>query len=169
MSEKQKPKVRLPAGLPKRVNLHAAEVGRRKMSLKRALMRWLRETHGDSLKGDEPEPDEESVSPLDSAETIAPPRVSIDDPARRGMPQAYLEGLSDIDFRILTILAHTDQVAARWEIQARHTGELCGVSATDRVVDFSGMTTVTFEGDTAIEEWTYWDLPKMMEQIGATP
>lgn len=85
------------------------------------------------------------------------------------MPRVYLEGLSDIDFRIVGALSHTNVVAARWNIQARHTAELFGVPPTNRAVDFSGMTTVRFEGNTATEEWTYWDLPKMMEQIGATP
>lgn len=105
--------------------------------------------------------------------------VTISEPPSTGMPRTYLQGLSDIELTISHQITHPPEVATRWEVNGRHTGTLLGRPATGDDVTVTGVTVVKFaetpEDDgrkivyTAIEEWTCWDLPAVLEQIGANP
>jgi predicted ester cyclase len=85
------------------------------------------------------------------------------------MSREYLDGISSVDFKVVGQLAQVDIAASRWELIGMHTGELLGVAGTGREVEFMGMTIVKVEDNQATEEWTYWDLPGLMKQIGLTP
>jgi SnoaL-like polyketide cyclase len=146
---------------------HFNRLDRRKRMLMLVMSHWLHEIHGDPIKGD-PRPDpsgpeEEAPDPSE----LPMERARIEDPERRAMPRSYMDGISNVDFKVVGQLAQANIAASRWEIIAMHTGDLFGVPATGRELDFAGMTIVKFEGDMATEEWTYWDLPRVMEQIGA--
>jgi predicted ester cyclase len=130
------------------------------------MSQWLHEIHGDPIRGDPPpEPDEDAPDPAERPLK----RAKIEDPARRAMARSYMDGISNVDFKVVGQLAQENIAASRWEVIAMHTGDLFGVPASGRELDFAGMTIVKFDGDMATEEWTYWDLPHLMEQIGAKP
>jgi predicted ester cyclase len=105
--------------------------------------------------------------------------VTIEEPVRRGMPMTYLDSLSDIEFTATGQVAKDLAVVTRWEVNGKHTGELLGVPPSGRHVTLTGMTMVKFDEEIrtdgqgrasrALEEWTYWDLPSLAEQIGAKP
>ena len=82
------------------------------------------------------------------------------------MSRAYLDGISDMDFKVEASSPRPTR-GVRWEVHATHSGELLGVPPTGRELEFFGMTIIKFVDDQATEEWTYWDLPALMEQIGA--
>ena len=103
-------------------------------------------------------------------------KVSFDDVVHRGMPLAYLDGLSDVAISARGQTTKDRTVVTRWEVHGRHTGELLGVPPTGRDVTTSGMTVVKFDEvadedgqrvSRALEAWTYWDVPTVAEQIGA--
>ena len=97
--------------------------------------------------------------------------------AHRGMPLTYLEGLSDVIFTVRGQATKDLTVVTRWEVHGLHTAEMLGVPPTGRDVTTHGMTLVRFDQNPnpdapgrlsrALEEWTYWDLPALAEQIGA--
>jgi hypothetical protein len=96
---------------------------------------------------------------------------------RLGMPLSYLDGLSDVIFTIRGQATKDLTVVTRWEVHGLHTGELLGVPPTGRDVTTHGMTLIRFDQGPnpdgpgrlshALEEWTYWDLPALAQQIGA--
>ena len=93
------------------------------------------------------------------------------------MPLTYLEGLSEMEFTATSQVAKHLAVVTRWEVYGKHSGELLGVPPTGRQVTLTGMTWIQFDeqlnpdgpGRTSrgLETWTYWDLPSLLEQIGA--
>jgi SnoaL-like polyketide cyclase len=152
--------------MPPYARQHFSRLERRKRMLISVLSLWLHVIHGDPIKGDEPpEPDEDSPNPAERPLK----RARIENPPARAMARSYLDGISSVDFRVVGALAQTNIAGARWEMNATHSGDLLGVRATGNELDFAGMTIVKFDGDMATEEWTYWALPHLMEQIGAKP
>jgi hypothetical protein len=159
----------------------------------RAATKWLQEVNGDPKLGrpkfevrqeiyGEAEAARDDLMDTEmkdeKGETPQEREVKIEDPRSTGMPRSYLEGLSDIEFRIASQIAFKDKVAFRWEVIGRHTGTLIGRPATGGDVTVAGITILTFadtrdeEGNevlTATEEWSCWDLPSALQQIGALP
>jgi hypothetical protein len=147
---------------------------------------WLHNVHGDPTVGRERREYRKEIFEIDEEEEDGKKEeaikikreVEIENPASHGMPLSYLEGLSQIHFGVTKQVTTDVMVATRWEINGMHTGVLFGVAPTNREVTFTGMTLLKFEdpimtGDVrllrATDEWTYWDLPSLLEQIGATP
>jgi predicted ester cyclase len=104
--------------------------------------------------------------------------VTIENPDHWGMPLTYLEGLSDLEFTASSQTVKLNAVVIRWEIEATHGATLLGVSPTGRRISFAGITWIAFDESQnpdgsrnvwATGEWTYWDMPSVMEQIGALP
>jgi predicted ester cyclase len=162
MSEERDPQVRMPVRIPEHARQHFNRVERQKKVTMRVMALWLHEIHGDPLRGDEPDP-EATKEPKD----LPVERPQIENPAPRAMSRVYLDGISDVDFKVVGQLAHTDIAASRWEIHAMHTAELLGMPGTGREIELSGMTIMKFADNQATEEWTYWDIPGLMEQVGA--
>jgi SnoaL-like polyketide cyclase len=148
---------------------------------------WLHGVNGDPIVGRERreyrreifEIEEEEEEEDGKKEELDLKReVEIENLARHAMPFSYLEGLSQIHVGVTKQVTTDDLVATRWEIIGMHTGVLFGVAPTNREVIFTGMTLLKFEDPIvtedvrllrATDEWTYWDLPSLLEQIGAAP
>lgn len=175
MSQPKHPAARPNVRMTGKVNQHRKAVDRLKTSNRRRLVGWLHEVHGDPVDELEPDADADAEGELIEGATAGDPadppaeQEQPIDPTHRAMPLNYLDGLSEMDFRVVGALAHTDAAAARWEVHARHTGELFGVPATGHELTFTGMTFVKYADDGGSEEWTYWELARLMEQIGANP
>jgi predicted ester cyclase len=154
----------------------------------RGTILWLHELHGDPVKGKTKREarqelgfgrheDEKLVAAAQNMELEI--EVTVDDVAHRGMPLTYLEALSDVEFTASSQAVQVNVVVVRWEIQGTHgAGALFGVPPTGKRVSFSGITWVAFEETRnpdrsanvrGTDEWTYWDLPSLMQQIGASP
>jgi hypothetical protein len=161
--------------------------------LGRETSSWLHDVNGDPKRGrtklemrkeifNEDEGDAEVAAAnvkvgVAEVKEILYAKVTIDPPST-GMPRTYLEGLSDIELRIANQISYGMKVASRWEVVGRHTGALLGRPATGGDVTVNGVTIVKFEETTdeegnlafnATEEWTCWDLPGVLEQIGVLP
>ncbi len=65
--------------------------------------------------------------------------------------------------------AEGDLVATRWTARGTHEGELIGIQPTGKQVTVSGMTTFRLSGGKIVEEFTQWDNPGMLQQLGAIP
>jgi hypothetical protein len=161
---------------------------------------WLQAVNGDPITGrkkgeirrelfaDEFEPmegidaDDDAAGDVEAKDQagIPAPEVTIDDPPSTGMPRAYLDGLSDVEFSVKSQASRHNLVVTRWEVNGSHTGTLLGQPATGRNIMVTGLTLLRFaeapgsEGAlhsggipayVAIEEWSCWDLPSVLEQV----
>jgi 1-aminocyclopropane-1-carboxylate deaminase/D-cysteine desulfhydrase-like pyridoxal-dependent ACC family enzyme len=178
----------LPPRQPKRLLAHNLQGLSRNRFTGVETVKWLHSVHGDPITGKDrrqfklEEAAEREAEAGEADGDVAEERedytVVIEDPARHAMPLAYLDGLSETEFAATSQLAKDCMVVTRWEVHGTHSGELLGVQPTKREVTFAGMTVLAFKEElpaedrhllTATDEWTYWDLPSLMEQIGATP
>jgi hypothetical protein len=182
--------LQLPPRQPPRLSGHNKVIGAGARRRANGSIEWLHKINGDPFtgKGKRAYREELGLIPTKEDEEDAQKSteyierldfdVVVENPAGHGMPRAYLEGLSEIEFSATSNFSKDELVTTRWEVHGRHTGRLLGVPATNRDVSFSGMTILRFEEGPseerafvyrATDEWTYWDLPAVMEQIGATP
>jgi hypothetical protein len=187
----------LPGRLPKRLRGYMAVRLFGERALVRESRIWLHAVNGDAITGKDKRTvrkelfgrtDEEEA--MGDAEPDAQVQqgdmeakelevdVTFEDPQPHGMPLTYLEGLSDIELSATSNIVKDNVVVLRWEISGTHSRELLGVAPTQTAVTVVGITSIKFdekpksEGGRemwATDEWTFWDLPSLMQQIGATP
>lgn len=72
---------------------------------------------------------------------------------------------SEITMKIEDVVAENDLVAVRWSGSGRHTGELFGVAATDRVVETSGIDMLRIVDGKIVEGWINWDALSFLESL----
>lgn len=80
--------------------------------------------------------------------------------------QASHTGFPDFRIRIDEVYPAGDRVVFHWCIDATHTGDLRGLPPTGRAVRFSGVAIDRLEGDLVVEEWVYFNLLDLMQQLG---
>jgi len=78
-------------------------------------------------------------------------------------------GISGFELGVQFMLADGDKVAAHWTATGTHSGELMGVPATGRPIDFRGVSVVRIEDDKVAEIWGASDGLSLMQQLGAFP
>jgi steroid delta-isomerase-like uncharacterized protein len=78
-------------------------------------------------------------------------------------------GISGFELGIQFMIADGDKVAAKWTITGRHSGELMGVPATGKPIDFQGVSVVRIEDGKVAEIWGASDGLGLMQQLGAFP
>jgi steroid delta-isomerase-like uncharacterized protein len=83
--------------------------------------------------------------------------------------ELYRGALSNLRIRIDDQIAEGDRVVSRWTATGRHDGELLGMPATGRRVEFTGIDIDRIENGRIVEEWTNWDTLGLMYQLGVIP
>jgi steroid delta-isomerase-like uncharacterized protein len=78
-------------------------------------------------------------------------------------------GISGFELGIQFMLADGDKVAAKWTIRGTHSGELMGVPATGKPINFQGVSVVRIEDDKIVDIWGASDGLGLMQQLGAFP
>jgi predicted ester cyclase len=86
----------------------------------------------------------------------------------RGMKQeiAGYRSAFDVRFEIENQLAEGDEVATRWTVHLKHTGEFMGVAPTGKAFALHGTTTFRFRGSRIQEGWWDWDGLGMLRNTG---
>jgi hypothetical protein len=186
--EARKAILRLPARQPKRLRGYNALRAFWDRGKGKEVITWLHKINGDAFTGRSKRAFREELGFADTQDEGATTRfvdrkeleivVQIEDFERRAMELSYLEGLSDVEFTASSQLPKEDLVVVRWQVIGKHTGTLLGVPPTNQEVTITGMTMLKFEEQPrpeggriaqATDEWTYWDLPALMQQLGVTP
>ena len=62
--------------------------------------------------------------------------------------------------------AAQDRIVYVWRIDATHTGDLRGMPPTGQTVSFSGVAIDRLEGGQIVEEWVYFNLLDLLQQLG---
>jgi predicted ester cyclase len=81
----------------------------------------------------------------------------------------FFSALPDLQHEILDLFGEEDRIAVRLRVRATHQGELMGVPATGKQVDFESSNVFRFDGDKIEEQWLTADMLSMLRQIGAIP
>ena len=80
----------------------------------------------------------------------------------------FIDALTDIDAAEQEVIASGDLVALRLVVSATHTGNLLGVPATDRRIQWDAVDIYRVTDDRRIsEQWAFEDLAAILSQAGA--
>jgi steroid delta-isomerase-like uncharacterized protein len=85
------------------------------------------------------------------------------------MVKGYRAALAGLSVTIDHQFSQGDHVATRTTIRGRHEGELMGVPATGRDVEFTGLTISRCADGKLAEEWELIDVVGVLRQLGALP
>lgn len=133
---------------------------REEISRNRAVVRrFLEDTHSGRL-----EVIEQTVSP----NIVTHGLFGMDPDSREGYRRFFQvigAALQQMDFSIDAMLAEEDKVAVHFSLSAIHGGELLGVPATGRPVQFSGMVIYRLVGGMIRETWLYPDHIALQRQL----
>jgi len=85
----------------------------------------------------------------------------------RAVRAALLGAFPDLHLTIEDTLADGNQVAVRWRVDGTHRGDHFGFPASQRAVNFRGITWLRFEGDRLVEGWDAWNHGALMQALQA--
>jgi steroid delta-isomerase-like uncharacterized protein len=85
------------------------------------------------------------------------------------MVESYRNALPDLELTIDHQFAAGDYVASRFTIRGTHDGDLMGVPASGRRVEFTGITISRCRDGRIAEEWELTDTVGLLGQVGALP
>ena len=117
---------------------------------------------------------------LEVLDEVCSPDVVSHDPAEpedvRGIEAhkervaGYRAAMSDLRVEAEDVFASGDRVAMRWTVTGTNDGELQGIPATGKKVEFTGISIDRFDADGKIAEtWDSWDNAGFMAQLGLAP
>jgi len=79
----------------------------------------------------------------------------------------FREAFPEIEVVVEDVIAEGDKVAARCTVRGRHRGDTLGFAATEKPVEFTGMTIVRIRDGKIVEAWNNFDFMTMFQQLGA--
>jgi len=82
--------------------------------------------------------------------------------------ESFRRAFPDLQVVIEDTVAEGDKIAARCTVRGTHSGEGIGIDATDRPVEFTGMTIVRVKDGKIVEAWNNFDFMGMFQQLGMT-
>lgn len=98
------------------------------------------------------------------------PSTSEEPMDREGL-KVFVQGLhaalSDADVRLERVVVDGDDVAWRWSMRARHTGEFMGVPASDNRIEITGNDLGIMRDGKLFKSWGEMDMASLMSQMGA--
>ena len=98
---------------------------------------------------------------------INPKPVTLGNPPKSFKEALIQSGsaLSNFRRKIEDIFADKDKVVVRWISTAKHTGNFMGIPATNKEINFSGMSIYRVKYGKIVDEWYVWDRQGLMEQL----
>lgn len=75
-------------------------------------------------------------------------------------------GFPDFHTRIDEIILEGGTGVVRWTTNGTHRGELLGLPATGRAIEWCGMTWFRVEGGRLVEEWELFDQLELFQKLG---
>ena len=98
-----------------------------------------------------------------------PPDMTPDFEGWKGLVGMVLGAFPDGQMNIEELIAADDKVVMRYNFKATHGGDLMGIPATGKPVNFSGVIMERIAGGKIVEHWEQMDMIGVMQQIGAVP
>ena len=92
------------------------------------------------------------------------PVVGVD--AYIAMMEATYVGLPDFHVELEDQFATDDRVVCRWRLSGTHKGDLFGIPATGKKIEYTGVSLWEFDHGKARRGWIYSDVASLMPQLG---
>jgi steroid delta-isomerase-like uncharacterized protein len=124
--------------------------------------RWYREVWNEGRN--------ETIHELLAADAvlIGTDRVEIRGPVEfERFAERIRSAFSDTEIIVDDVFGYDDKVAIRWHATMKHTGEMLGIAATNKVVEITGTSIAQVRDGRVVAGWDNWDRLAMLEQIGA--
>jgi len=80
--------------------------------------------------------------------------------------ESFRQAFPDLQVVVEDTVVEGDKVAARCIVRGTHRGEGIGIAATDKPVEFTGMTIVRVKDGKVVEAWNNFDFLAMYQQLG---
>lgn len=80
--------------------------------------------------------------------------------------RAMRAALGDLEITVLRTISEGELVCAHCQVVARHVGDALGAPATNRRVEFQGMTVARVQNGQLVEGWNCFDFLSMYQQLG---
>ncbi|HSB12300.1 MAG TPA: ester cyclase [Blastocatellia bacterium] len=80
--------------------------------------------------------------------------------------RSFRNAFPDIQVTIEDAVAQGDMVAVRCTVRGLHAGDALGLAATNRPVEFSGMSFLRIKDGKIVEAWNNFDFATMFKQMG---
>jgi steroid delta-isomerase-like uncharacterized protein len=77
-------------------------------------------------------------------------------------------GIPDFKIAFDDVLVSGDNIIVRWTINGTHTGMMRGLPPTGKAVHFSGLAIDRVAHGRIVEEWVYFNLLDLLQQLGFT-
>jgi steroid delta-isomerase-like uncharacterized protein len=79
--------------------------------------------------------------------------------------ESFRKAFPDLEVKVEDTVIEGDKIAARCTVRGTHTGEGIGIAATNRPVEFTGMTLVRVKDGKIAEAWNNFDFMGMFQQL----
>lgn len=78
---------------------------------------------------------------------------------------SWLTGFPDLKVDQMAVVCENDRVFIQWKAHGTHTGEFKGIAATNRKVQYEGVTIYRINMGKIVEYWSYPDMQHLLEQL----
>jgi steroid delta-isomerase-like uncharacterized protein len=82
------------------------------------------------------------------------------------MMEGTYSGLPDFHVVLDDQFATDDRVVCRWRLSGTHKGDLFGIPATGRKIEYAGISLWEFDTGKARRGWIFTDVASLMAQLG---
>jgi len=84
-----------------------------------------------------------------------------------GSDLLYTQGLSGIQIQVQEQLSSKEKCFTRWLAYGKHDSDFLGMPATNRDVQFGGVSVTFLSDDKVTQESHFWDMVALLQQIQA--
>ena len=85
----------------------------------------------------------------------------------RAFYESFWTAFPDVRITIDDVLESGDKLACRFTCRGTHGGPFMGVAATQKRIEFPGITILSFRDGRCVERWSQADFLTVLVQIGA--
>lgn len=80
--------------------------------------------------------------------------------------QNFITGFSNVEFTIINVFGHGNQIVKHWNFKGTHSGDFFGIPATNRTVDIQGVTIAKMKDGKIAQKQDFMDNTVFMQQLG---
>ncbi|HZR16186.1 MAG TPA: ester cyclase [Verrucomicrobiae bacterium] len=79
----------------------------------------------------------------------------------------FTKAFPDIHVEVADTVSEGDKIAARCVVRGTHKGDMLGVPASHKPIEFTGITILRVKEGKIVEAWNNFDFQRLSKQIGA--
>src|SRR5690606_1746302 len=79
--------------------------------------------------------------------------------------EEFLEAIPDIRLEVRKLLSDGTDVCIHWHASGTHSGAGFGCNATERRLEFQGVTWLRVKEGMIVEGWDFWNMDRLMRMM----